>query len=148
VSYPAAPYPYACQPLPPRRPRSHSGLLLAAGALMLVGLFAISVVAYVTGRGPTVEDAQRECRTAFNKEFADREQLARTTSYPSSSVVTSLTDIELQEARRTDTGFEVNGVVRYDLVTVLLPAFHSSLNLTCVASEKDGELVTSVHNRW
>jgi len=121
--------------------------MIVGAALLLVGL-AVTPVATMAlvGRGPTLADAQRECRTAFNAEFAARETRAETASY-ASSVMSSVTDVQIQEARETEAGFEVNGVVRYDLTTALLPTVHSSLNLTCEAREQDGKLVTTVKNR-
>jgi hypothetical protein len=58
-----------------------------------------------------------------------------------------MTDIELQEARKTGDGFEVNGVVRYDLTTALVPTADGSLSLTCEARVQNGKLVTTVTNR-
>ncbi len=79
-------------------------------------------------------------------EFAQREANVSSVS-SASSILTSVTDIELQESRRTGTGFEVNGVVHYDMTTALVPTVHTSLSLTCEANEQGGKLVTTVRNR-
>jgi hypothetical protein len=129
-----------------RRHRRWLVALIAAAVLAVAGAVTVGVMTLTRSTGPTLADAQRECRTAFGTEFTERRSSVEGSSY-TSSLLTSMTDIELQEARETDSGFEVNGVVHYDITSALLPTVHSSLSLTCEAREQDDNLVTTVRNR-
>jgi hypothetical protein len=138
---------YPVQPTPAARRLKPWLIVVCAVSRCAIGARVATAIGVLNARsGPTLADAQRECRTAFGDEFAQRQARAQTTS-GASSVISSVTDIELQEARKTDTGFEVNGVVHYDLTAALVPTVHASLSLTCQAREQDGKLVTTVKNR-
>jgi hypothetical protein len=147
----------------PQPPTKRSGIKVAViasvlGTLAVVGLVAASVAAYnrsgpfapaapTTPPGPTIEDAKRECRTAFSSEFQRRSAKATDTG-TGSNIVASVTDIRLEESRKTtDSTDEVNGTVYYDLTTPLIPPVHNILSLTCQATISGTGLTTEVRNR-
>jgi hypothetical protein len=134
------------QPMPPQRRVKPWMIGVAAAAVLAVGGAAVTAVVFTVGSGPTLEDAQRECRTAFENEFSARKARIESSSV-TSSILTSVIGIELQESRKTDAGFEVNGVVRYDMTATLVPTVHDSLSLTCEARDRNSKLVTTVKNR-
>jgi hypothetical protein len=121
--------------------------LAAVAALVVVGGAVAVVAAVLSRRGPelTAADAQRECRTAFESEFAKR--AAAIEGIGSSRVVSSLTGVELTDTWEDRGGMSVNGTVKYDLTTALVPPVHSTIPLTCHATMKDGVISTTVSNR-
>lgn len=154
MSKPATEYPAPTAPdhpaFAPPPVRRVPPWIIAVGALaavlMVLGAVTAAVLTFVANTGATVMDAQRDCRTAFGREFADR-QARLDTGSRGVAVLTTMTSIDVEESRETDTGFEVNGVVRYDLSAIRVPTVHGSLNLTCEARERNGTLVTTVRNR-
>jgi len=59
-----------------------------------------------------------------------------------------VTDIRLEESRKTtDSTYEVNGTVYYDLTTPLIPPVHNIPSLTCQATISGTGLTTEVRNR-
>jgi hypothetical protein len=127
---------------PARRRSIRLWLVVGGTAFAAVLGLVITAVVVVANAGPNLADAQRECRTAFGKEFDER--ISGTSG---TGVLATVTSIELEEARTINDGFEVNGVVHYDLTAALVPTVHGSVSLTCEAREHDGRLVTTVRNR-
>ncbi|MCZ7420704.1 MULTISPECIES: hypothetical protein [unclassified Micromonospora] len=118
---------------------------ILAVASMAVALIAVAVAAlvWVSSRDSlTLETAQRECRTAL-----EREAKRRAGQAGPDGILVSLNDVELQESWETDSGFAVNGAARYTLTSTLLPQVSQSVSLTCEATTVDGQVVTTVKNR-
>jgi len=88
--------------------------------------------------GPTIADAQRECRSAFADEFE-----ARSTRVSTPSILVTVTEIEIEDSRAVDGGFEVNGVVKYVMTTAYVGSVPSSLRLSCHV-KVDGEKLSTV----
>jgi hypothetical protein len=66
---------------------------------------------------------------------------------PPNDVVATLTGVELLQARRTDAGYEVDGVVRYELRTALVFSASGTVEVRCSARDTRGRLTTTVTNR-
>ncbi|QKW12496.1 hypothetical protein [Verrucosispora sp. NA02020] len=118
--------------------------MILAVASLTVALIAVAVAAVVvTSKDSlTLQAAQRECRTALEREANRRAGRAGP-----DGILVSLTEVELQEAWQTDSGFAVNGTARYTLTSALLPQVNQSVGLTCEATSVDGQVLTTVKNR-
>lgn len=145
--------PYAHQPWPYQGPPAVAGhvkrtkrrrnWIIAAAAIIVTAIaVAVTAIALIGQAGPTIEDAQRECRTAF-----DREINARILSANQRSAVATITDINLQESRKISGGYEVNGTVHYNVTAPFVGSMPGSVELTCTAREHGGQLSTTVRNR-
>lgn len=132
--------PYTATPTSPP-PRSRRLLWIAIGAAVLV-VVAVVVAALVARGGLDERSAQRECRTAMQKEAQNRASGAA-----SSSVLFAMQGVDVQETWAIDNGYAVNGVVRYTLTAALVAPVEASLSLTCEATDDGGQVATSVKNR-
>jgi hypothetical protein len=124
-------------------------LLIGGGLVLTLLLIAAAGVAawLLWPSGPTLADAKRECRTAFEREFETRRANV-TGSSTTSNIIVSVTGIDILESRKIKDGFEVNGTVKYTLTSAYVGAVPSTLDLTCEATKDDnGELTTKVTNR-
>jgi hypothetical protein len=133
-------------PAPQPKPwfRRRPAILALIGlVLALVGGVTAAAVVAASPHGPTLEDAKRVCRTAFDDEFERR----AATAPNGSGAIISVTDVEVQETSRTPDGFDVDGAVHYELASPLLPTIHDTAFMTCRARTQDGRLVTTVTNR-
>lgn len=126
------------------KPSGRRWLLLGGCTAVVVIALTAAVMVIARAGGPTLADAQRECKTAFVQEFQRRIDRADAGSSP---VVASLTGVDLDESREVDGGFEVNGTVRYTLTAVLVGTVPNTLMFTCIAKVADNALVTTVRNR-
>lgn len=141
---PAAPPPYSP---PPPAPRSRLPLIVAAvAALVLLAGAVTAAVLLLGGNDLDRETAQRECRTALEREA---ERRSDNLGGPSDTgVLVSLSGVELAETWETDSGWSVNGKATYTLTTPLLGRNSHSVSLTCEATTDDGgEVRTTVKNR-
>ncbi|GIJ44639.1 hypothetical protein Val02_15250 [Virgisporangium aliadipatigenens] len=135
---------------PARRKRPWLVPVVVVSAVVVLGVVAavgLLVVGFGTAGGsvllgPTAEDAKRECTTAIAAEFQRRER-----SGSSSSILVSVEEITVDEARKISNGYEVNGVVRYSLTGSYVGTVRQSLMLTCTATIANRQLSTSVRNR-
>lgn len=120
-------------------------ILAAAGAVLLLAVGAVAAVLLLGGDDLDRETAQRECRTALERE-ADRraDNLGGTRD---TGVLVSVAGVELQETWETDTGWSVNGSVQYNLTTPLIGRTDTAVSLTCEATAADGRVRTTVKNR-
>lgn len=146
----------APEPAPPRR-RIWPWLLAAVAAGLLAVAAVVGMLLIVTHGGTSPRHvvssapaaavlseqvAQRECRTAFQKEWDDR-----AASLPErGSVVVSTHGIDLQETWKTPNGYTVNGVVRFGLMNEA-GSVEDTVNLTCTAEGTDAAVITTVTNR-
>jgi hypothetical protein len=128
---------------PPSTPPTgtHRRLWLALGAAALV-VVAVVVAALVVRGGFSEQSAQRECRTAMEREARNRASDGLTRS-----VVFAVQGVDIEETSATDNGYAVNGVVRYTITAALVPPVEASLSLTCEATDAGGKVSTSVKNR-
>lgn len=134
-------------PPPPNSSRRRLTYVLAGGGLALI-LALGSVAAWLLwSGGPSLADAKRECRTAFEREFELRTSSVASSS-SGASILVSVTDIEILETREIEGGFEVNGTVKYTLTGAYVGTVPNTLSLTCEATESDdGDVTTDVTNR-
>lgn len=134
---------YQVLPPPPRRSRA-----VMVGIIVSVVVFLLLVGAAI-GYGlwlrsaPTQEDAQRECRTAVEREFQARTERAT----PSKDILVTVSDIDINETAETDNGFDVNYTVHYLATAPLVGSVPNTLSLTCKATIDRGKLTTRVVNR-
>ena len=138
---------YYTAPQPPVPQPSKPARRIWRWLVPLIGLVTAGAVApfVLTGSGPSLEDAQRECRTAMNAEMTERATSANaSTDY----AVGSITGIELQENQETDDGFVIYGEAQVEITAGFGQSTHSSVLLACTAHiGDDGDLHTSVSNR-
>lgn len=142
----AAPTAYSPTPPPPPR-RSRLPLIVGAAAavVLLIGA-AVAAVLVFGGGDLDRETAQRECRTALEREA---EQRADNLGGPSDTgVLVSLSGVELRETWEIDGGWAVNGAATYTLTTPIVGDTPTTVSLTCEATTGDGgEVRTAVKNR-
>ncbi|MGC4886721.1 hypothetical protein [Micromonospora sp. DT227] len=146
---PAVPPPAEAPPLEPTPTPTKSKLpiILAAvfGALLLVAIAIGGTLYFVGDRdGLTREQAERECRTAL-----EREAHRRTSNLNGSDlgVLNSVTGVDLQDVWETDEGWSVNGSVNVTMTTPILGQTPTSFGLTCDAVATDNGVRTTVKNR-
>lgn len=130
---------------PPTRRRRRPVILVAAGVALLAATTAAAV--WVASRDTLDRDtAQRECRTALQREAENR--AGTLDGVQAAGVLVTLSGVDLQETWETDRGWSVNGVANYTMTTPLLGRTPYALNLTCEATAGDGGTVnTAVKNR-
>jgi hypothetical protein len=140
---------YATSWAPPPPPRKSKlplilGLLIPVLVLLLAIIVVVSVVVF---RRPELskEAAQRACRTAFEAGVAGAHALYHGDA--KEMIIPSLQGIDLQETWRTDTGYNVNAIVRYTLSTMFVEPINDSLSLTCQATGRDEQVKTTVTKR-
>lgn len=120
----------------------------AVGALgfVLVGQSGHKVPSPVTTTSPvatlTQAGAQRACRTAFSKEFEDRQE-----ANVKKDVIVSVQGIDIAETWEDGAGYAVNGTVRYTLTAWPVDPVQETLELTCKVTGVDERPVTFVDNR-
>ncbi|MGS2618328.1 hypothetical protein ACVCAH_27940 [Micromonospora sp. LZ34] len=142
-----APSPAPPPPAPPAERRRWLWIAAGAGIVLLV-VAAVAVVATaavvwrVRAAGLSKETAQRECRTAI-----EREAHRRVSNSDSDRLIIIVKGVDLQETWETDNGWGVNGTMRYTMMAPLMPTVENSVSLTCEAAEKDGRVSTTVKNR-
>jgi hypothetical protein len=138
-TYPPPP-PYV--PPPPKSSRKLWLWLVPLIGLVMAGAIAPFVLA---GHGPSLEDAQRGCRTAMNAEMSERAASANSdTDY----AIGTVTGIELQETEETDGGYVIYGEAKVEITGAFGSSAHSAVLLKCTAhTGDDGVLHTSVSNR-
>lgn len=139
----AAPFPPA--QLPGRSRRSIVLIVVGLVLFIVAGGAAVGYGLWTRG-APTQADAERECRTAVQKEF-DRRVTEIEKSSTSKGVLVTVAGIDMQESRRVDSGFQVNFTVRYQATAPLVGTVPNTLALTCNAVVKDRKLTTVVVNR-
>ncbi|OKI63396.1 hypothetical protein [Micromonospora sp. CB01531] len=120
-------------------------ILAAAGVLVVLIAIAIGGTLWFVGRNDLIrEQAQRECRTALEREA---EQRADRVGSGSKDVLISVTGVDLQETWETDNGWSVNGTANITMTTPLLGQTPTSVALTSEVTSKDGQVQTTVKNR-
>ncbi|GAB3868144.1 hypothetical protein ACFPIJ_23890 [Dactylosporangium cerinum] len=117
---------------------------MGISAAVVVIVAAVAGATLLSTDGPTLADAQRECKTAFAREFQARIDRADAGTSP---VVASMTGVDLDESREVDGGFEVNGAVQYTLTASLVGTVPNTLMFTCTAKVTKDGLATTVRNR-
>lgn len=149
---PAPPVPEAtaAQPVVVPAPTKNTQLYLVLGIVGAVAALFLVVALGVGGwlllrpTGPSLDDAQRECRTAFQREWDARSTKISPGSY---GVVPSMTGIEMLESKKIKNGYEINGSVKYTL-TGAFNSLPGSLDLTCTATPgANDKILTKVTNR-
>lgn len=119
-------------------------LAAAAGALVLIAV-AIGGTLWFVGRNDvTREQAQRECRTAMEREA---EQRADRVGGADDGVLISVTGVELHDTWETDEGWSVSGTANITMTTPLIGQTPTSVGLTCTAVASDDGVRTTVKNR-
>lgn len=120
---------------------------LIAG-LAVLALAAVSAYAFrdrLPGAALSQEVAQRECRTALEREAARR--ATELDPGGSTDIVVTMKRLDLQETYETDAGYAVNAAAAYTLTSGFLPQVEQSVSLTCAASGTDDAVKTTVTNR-
>ncbi|MBB5112495.1 hypothetical protein FHU28_002334 [Micromonospora echinospora] len=140
-AYPAPPADGSYTPVPAPKKSKLPLILAAAGAAVLLIAIAIGGTLWFVGRNDlTKEQAQRECRTAIEREAERRAGLGN-------NILVSMTGVELQETWETEDGWSVNGTANYTLTSALLGQTPTSVGLTCEAVATDDGVRTTVKNR-
>jgi len=147
-------------PAPEKRKTLRGVLVLAALLVAVIGIILavqsgsdpttsrpVAPVAAAAARGLTEQSAQRACRTAFESEWNQRLKTASAGQQDDTEILTTVQGIDMQETWKTDTGYNVNAVVRYTLTTGIIDPVVDTLNLTCEATGTDSDVATYVTNR-
>lgn len=137
--HPATPAPPA-----PRRawlPWTIAGLALAA---LAVGTVVFLFGAQLRG-GLSEEVAQRECRTALEKEASRR--ATELDPGGESGFVVTVKNVDMAETYKAGDGWKVNGTVAYTITGGVLPQVEQSVSLTCEATGTDDAVTAAVTNR-
>ncbi|SCF49489.1 hypothetical protein GA0070216_1359 [Micromonospora matsumotoense] len=120
-------------------------ILAAAGVAVVLVAIAIGGTLWFVGRDDlTREQAQRECRTAMEREA---DQRADRVGGGTDGVLISVTGVELHDTWETDKGWSVNGTANITMTTALLGQTPTSVGLTCEAEATDNGVRTTVKNR-
>ncbi|TWG28103.1 hypothetical protein FHX75_111254 [Micromonospora palomenae] len=128
----------------PKRSKLPIVLAAVAGAMVLIAI-AIGGTLWFVGRDDlTQEQAQRECRTAMEREA---DQRADRVGGASEGVLISVTGVELHDTWETDKGWSVNGTASITMTTALIGQTPTSVGLTCEAVATDDGVRTTVKNR-
>ncbi len=141
-----------------RAPR-HTGRIVGLAVLIVVLLGTLGVILFIgldLGRPKpagafvqpvlTTESAQRECRTAVEREIRQRAENVND-DVEVDSVLATVGQITTEPPYPTNGGMIVHGAGQITLTTPLLDPLEQSISLTCMASELNGVVVTSVKNR-
>lgn len=131
----------------PSKPRTKLALVLfITAAILFVATAGIAYVAIagVPGGGLSKESAERACRTAFGEEWRKR---SSTVGGGDTSIIASVTSVEMLETVKEDDGYTVNGTVHYTLTTALVAPVEGSIDLTCTATGSNDSPRTAVNNR-
>lgn len=126
-------------------PKKRKALPWIVGAVLLLFAGGVAAFALLDGKELTRETAQRECRTALEREAHRRAD--NLGGVGDGGVLISITGVDMQETWETGTGYAVNGTVKYTLTTSLLPQVAHSVSLTCEATAAENGVTTTVKNR-
>lgn len=133
-------------PPAPKRARSWIPWLIAGVAVIAMAAMAVVLLRdRLPGAGLSQEVAQRECRTALEREAARR--ATELDPGGSTDIVVTMKRVDLQETYETEPGFAVNAAAVYTLTSGFLPQVEQSVSLTCAASGTDDAVKTTVANR-
>lgn len=137
-------------PQKPRRTNLVAVVALVVAAVLLlaaiaVALFAAGAISNPLSPGLSKEGAERACRTAFNREWEQRN--ARADGGTATTIVASVQRIELLETWETDDGYSVNGTIHFTLTAGIVAPVEDTISLACTATGSDDSPVTSVSNR-
>lgn len=134
---------------PPPAPKSRRGLLIAIAAVPTVLVLLVGGILYaagvIPGGGLSKAAAERACRTAFGDEWQQRSNIAGAGS--ATTIIPTVTGIEVLETVEEGDGWTVNGTVHYTLTTALIAPVEGSIDLTCTATGSDAAPRTEVSNR-
>jgi type II secretory pathway pseudopilin PulG len=156
--YQPQPWPVASiDPAPPRRSPKWPWILVVIGTVLVLAAVMVTTAFIATRATPdrtrptpaavlTEQAAQRECRTAFQKEWDTRNERLRADKDPDDDTFATVQSVEVQETWKTPAGYNVNGTVHYSLNN-LAGTFNNTLDLTCIASGTDTAVRTIVNNR-
>lgn len=137
----ATPY----SPRPTKFRRTPIVMAAAVGLAVLVVAAAALVWIFNSNDLPQ-ETAQRECRTALEREARQRADGVGTVG--DIRVLVSVTGLEIEETWEIENGYAVNGTVKYTLTTPLLGQTPNAVSLTCEATAADdGTVKTTIKNR-
>ncbi|WP_346535574.1 hypothetical protein [Micromonospora sp. DPT] len=128
----------------PKRSKLPIILIAVAGALVLIVIAIGGTLWFVGHDGLTREQAQRECRTAMEREA---DQRADRVGGGSDGVLISVTGVELHDTWETDKGWSVNGTANITMTTAIIGQTPTSVGLTCEAVATDDGVRTTVKNR-
>ncbi|HEX5996951.1 MAG TPA: hypothetical protein VFY84_17550 [Jiangellales bacterium] len=131
----------------PKRPdRRRPWLVIGAVTLALLLLIAAGFLIASSLRPDELskETAQRECRTAMEREANRRIEDAK---QGGAEAVGSVTGIDLQETWKIDNGWAVNGTVNFMITAAFVGSLNQAVGLTCQATGSDDKVATSVKNR-
>lgn len=144
LTYPLSytPFEPPTAPLPPLKKKSRAWIWLLAILLLVGGSLATLLI--VLNSGPSLEDAQSQCLTAFDAEMTERNNSGE----ESSLVISTITDISVTDSTETSKGFVVYGKAEYEIMGAYIGTTHGSVMLKCTANENiSGEFNTTVENR-
>uniref|UniRef100_UPI00064C3C2D hypothetical protein n=1 Tax=Micromonospora sp. RV43 TaxID=1661387 RepID=UPI00064C3C2D len=133
-------------PPAPASKKSKLPIILAAafGAVLLIAI-AIGGTLYFVGRNDlTREQAQRECRTAIEREAEAR---AKRVGGMSDKVLVSVTGVDIHDVWETDKGWSVDGTATILLDDPMLTQMPTAVPLRCDAVASDDGVRTTVNNR-
>lgn len=118
---------------------------LVAVVLILAGAIGVGAAYFFTrgGSGLSEQVAQRECRTAIEREAKARAERVGS----GSEVLVSIKSIALEETYKSGAGYTVNGVVTVTLTATLIPQQEQAISLSCAATGTDKAPATAVSNR-
>ncbi|MFG1872169.1 hypothetical protein [Micromonospora arborensis] len=131
---------------PPARSKLPLILGIVGAAVVVLSVAVGSLLWFLSGDDLTREQAQRECRTAMEREADQRADRVGDSS-DADGVLISVSGVEIQEAWETDTGWSVNGTANITLNSALLGQTPTAVNLTCEAVATDDGVRTTVKNR-
>lgn len=136
---------------PPKTPRKGAAILLASLALLLLTggmIAAVSLAWQADDPAPappelTQAGAERACRTAFGREWDERNERAT----GDKDLIGNVQNIEMLETWKAGAGYSVNGTIHYTLTATLINPIDGTIDLTCAVTGSDEHPVTEVTNR-
>ena len=125
----------------PAPSRSWRWIGLAAAVVVIGGVVAAALVVRANRSALTEDNAQRECRSALEREAESRGDMM------SDAAAFTIDGVELEQTRGTAVGYSIDGTVNYTFTLAGSEKFPSSLRFTCEVLRTEGRLTTSVTNR-
>ncbi|WP_238010338.1 hypothetical protein KZZ52_53710 [Dactylosporangium sp. AC04546] len=117
--------------------------VIAAAVVLLLAVIAAAAYGVWLRTSPSQDDAQRECRTAVEREFRTRVERASSDK----QILVTVSGIDMDETVKTSDGYQVNYTVHYAATAALVGSVPNTLSLTCNAKIKNRKLTTEVVNR-